>query len=85
MLDYPLHQTTPVPNGIAARPHDLTTYENFAAFMQDTGRAPTVRSVQRWVVDDDLQTWPDPTDPRRRRQLASVSDLLEAHRRRQTG
>lgn len=72
------------PASAGPRPDDLVTYEQFTLFMEPSGHTLTVRTAQRWAIEDRLPTWPDPADPRRRRQLVSVSDLLVAHRNRQS-
>lgn len=66
-------------------PADLTTFDDMAAFMEPTGRNVSVRTWQRWAKEDRIPLWPDPADPRGRRRLASVSDLLKSHRNRQAG
>lgn len=68
----------------SGRPNDLTTLEDFLNLMAATKRCPTLRTVQRWVKLDRLNTWPDLTDPKGQRILASTSDLLVAHKRRQS-
>jgi hypothetical protein len=64
-------------------PDDLTSFADMAAFMGLTGLNVNPRTWQRWAREDNLVMWLDPTDPRGRRRLASLSDLLESHRKRQ--
>lgn len=83
-MGHPVLNPHPVPAPAEQNPR-LMTFEDFAVFMQPTGLGKSKATYQRWARQDRLRTWPDPSDPKGKRRLASVSDLLESHRKRQAG
>lgn len=74
------HTLTPYDSPSPNRPTDLETLEVISSLFAETGRPASVTTLRRWIRTDHISTWPDPTDPRGRRQLASYSDMLIAHR-----
>ncbi|MFC8339336.1 hypothetical protein ACFUJX_20310 [Streptomyces rubiginosohelvolus] len=64
----------------APAPNDLMPLQDIAELLGQTGHPASVSTIRRWIADEDLPTVRRRTAGGRRKDYASMSDILLAHR-----